>query len=68
MKSAEAALRRIDWTGATVDHEPCRVSIVHSVRFSSELSKKLEAEADRRGVTPNVLIHDLISVGLAEAH
>jgi len=58
---AERAMANTDWTGATVDREPQPVSVVHSVRFPAALSKKLEAEADRQGVTPSVLIRDLVS-------
>src|ERR671919_715162 len=43
---AERSLANTDWTNATVDREPRQVSIVHSVRFPAELSKKLEAEAE----------------------
>jgi predicted DNA-binding protein len=64
---AERSLANTDWTGAMVDREPRQVSIVHSVRFPAELSKKLEAEADRQGVTPSVLIRDLVTAALLAA-
>lgn len=66
-EDAEKALASTDWTDATVDRDPRPASIVHSVRFPAELSKKLEAEADRRGVTPSVLIRDLVTAALVAA-
>jgi hypothetical protein len=63
-KEAAEALANRDWSGATVDREPRQVSIVHSVRFPAELSKKIEGEADRQGVTPSVLIRDLVAAAL----
>jgi hypothetical protein len=64
---AERSLASTDWSGSTVEREPRQVSIVHSVRFPAELSKKLEAEADRQGVTPSVLIRDLVTAALLAA-
>ena len=66
-KQAEEALTSTDWSNATVDREPRQVSIVHSARFLAEMSKRLEAEADRQGVTPSVLIRDLVAAALAAA-
>ena len=66
-KDAERALTNSDWTGATVDRESAKVSVVHSVRFPAELSKRLEAEATRKGVTPSVLIRDLVAAALVAA-
>ena len=44
------------------------MSIVHSVRFPPELSTtRWKPGTDRRAVTPNVLIHDLVSANLVEA-
>ncbi len=67
-KGAEQALAATDWTGATVEREPRPASVVHSVRFPADLSRRLEAEADRQGVTPSVLIRDLVTGALAAAH
>jgi hypothetical protein len=64
---AERSLADTNWTNAVVEREPRQVSIVHSVRFPAELSKKLEAEADRQGVTPSVLIRDLVTAALLAA-
>jgi len=64
---AERSLADTNWTNAVVEREPRHVSIVHSVRFAAELSKKLEAEADRQGVTPSVLIRDLVTAALLAA-
>jgi hypothetical protein len=66
-KAAQDALASTDWTGATVDREPRPVSVVHSVRFPADLSKRLEAEADRQGVNPSVLIRDLVAAALVAA-
>lgn len=66
-KDAERALTATDWTTATVDREPAKVSVVHSVRFPTELSHRLEAEATRKGVSPSVLIRDLVAGALAAA-
>ena len=66
-EEAEKALAGTDWTGAIVDREPRQVSIVHSVRFPAELSTKLDAQADRQGVTPSVLIRDLVTAALLAA-
>ena len=66
-KIAEDALASTDWAGAAVEREPRPASVVHSARFPAELSKKLEAEADRQGVTPSVLIRDLVTAALLAA-
>ena len=63
-KQAEEALASTDWSNATVDRGPRQVSVVHSARFPEELSRKLAAEADRQGVTPSVLIRDLVAAAL----
>ena len=66
-EDAERALASTDWTQATVEREPRPSSVVHSVRFPAELSRKLEAEAGRQGVTPSVLIRDLVAAALLAA-
>ena len=58
-------MAQTDWTGATVEREPRPVSVVHSVRFAAELSERLEAEAQRRGLTPSALVRELVETGLA---
>jgi hypothetical protein len=64
---AKRELDSADWTGATVDREPRQPTIVHSVRFPNELSARLEAEADRLGLTPSALIRDLVAAALLAA-
>ena len=63
-EDAERALNGTDWSGASVDRDARPVSVVHSVRFPAELSTRLEAEAHRQGVTPSVLIRELVSAAL----
>jgi hypothetical protein len=66
-EEAERALASTDWTNATVERGPRQASIVHSVRIPIELSKRLEAEADRQGVAPSILIRDLVTAALLAA-
>jgi predicted DNA-binding protein len=61
---AMQALENTDWSGATVERERRPVSVIHSVRFPTELSERLEAEATRRGLTPSALIRDLVDAAL----
>lgn len=63
----EAALNRRDWTGARVEDRPRPASVVHSVRMSRDLTERLFAEAERRGVTPSEVIRDLVEAGLTAA-
>ena len=37
---------------------------VHSTRFPEEMSRMLEAEAERLGVTPSVLIREIVTDAL----
>lgn len=62
--AAVAALADQNWSEAEVDSEPRRVSVVHSARIPAELSALLEAEAERRGITPSKLIAELVAEGL----
>lgn len=55
----------LDLTGATVDTEPSQVKIVHSVRLEPTASERLFAEAERRGVTPSVLLREIVERALA---
>lgn len=64
-EDALRALNESDWSSAEVEREPRAVSIVHSVRLPAELSGRVEAEAQRRRVTPSAVIRELIEVGLA---
>jgi hypothetical protein len=57
----------LDLTGAVVDHTPDRVDFVRQVSLPADLAERLLAEADRRGVTPDEAIRDLVAVGLAFA-
>jgi hypothetical protein len=66
-EAANQALTGTDWTGASVEREVRPASVVHSVRLPAELSRTLEAEADRRGTTPSGLIRDLIAAALSGA-
>jgi predicted DNA-binding protein len=61
---AMRALDSTDWTGATVETEPRPVSFVYSVRIPAEMSTAIDAEADRRGITPSALIRELVGAGL----
>lgn len=67
-EDAMKALAETDWSGATVDRDPRPVSVVHSARMPAELSERLEAEAQRRGLTPGALIRDLVTAGLSAAN
>lgn len=54
----------LDLTGATVDTAPSTVKIVHSVRLEPAQSERLFAEAERRGVTPSVLLREIVERAL----
>lgn len=64
---AAEALHSRDWSGARVEDRPRSASIVHSVRMSRDLTERLFAEAERRGVTPSEVIRDLVEAGLSAA-
>lgn len=61
---ANVALEDRDWSDATVETEPRRAGVVHSVRMSRDLTERLFVEAQRRGVTPSEVIRDLVDAGL----
>lgn len=61
---AMRALDSTDWTGAAVEAEPRAVSFVYSVRIPADLSGHLDAEAERRGLTPSGLIREMVTAGL----
>jgi hypothetical protein len=54
----------LDWSGATFEHGPSQGTIAYSVPLSGELTSRLEAEAERRGVTASVLIHPLVAAAI----
>jgi predicted DNA-binding protein len=62
---ASAALEERDWSGARVDERPRTVTVVQSVRMPRELTERVFAEAQRRGVTPSEVIRDFVEGGLA---
>lgn len=61
---AVAALDNRDWSAAEAVDRPRSASVVQSVRFSRELTERLLAEAQRRGVTPSEVIRDFVEAGL----
>lgn len=66
-EEAMRALESRDWTGAEID-EGKKVSIVYSVRVDSELAEWIASEADRRSVSPSLVIRDaLVEAKTAEA-
>ena len=66
-EEAMRALADTDWSGATVERERRPVSVIHSVRFPTDVSQRLEAEAERRGLTPSALVRELVEAGLSGA-
>jgi predicted DNA-binding protein len=61
---ATAALQDRDWSAAQVDDRARLATVVQSVRMPHELTERLLAEAQRRGVTPSEVIRDLVETGL----
>jgi predicted DNA-binding protein len=61
------ALESRDWSSAYLDDRPRTATIVQSVRMPRELTERLFAEAQRRGVTPSEVIRDLVEAGLSAA-
>jgi hypothetical protein len=64
MTKREEALRALesrDWSGAVVDDTKPQISTVYSVRVDQELSEWIAAEADRRGVSPSLIIRDALT-------
>jgi hypothetical protein len=62
---ATNAINETDWTGSMVETETRATSFVYSVRFPATLSTDIEAEANRRGLTPSSLIREYVTTGLA---
>ncbi len=62
---ATAALDDRDWSSAQVDDKRRTATVVQSVRMPRELTERLFAEAQRRGVTPSEVIRDLVEAGLS---
>jgi predicted DNA-binding protein len=58
---------KIDFSEAYVDDRQRTTMVAHSVRLPRELTERLFAEAERRGVTPSEVIRDLIDGGLSAA-
>lgn len=54
-----------DWSDALVETDPPEPKVVHSARIPARLSKVLEAEAERRKMTPSALIAAFVEEGLA---
>ena len=64
MTKREEALRALesrDWSGAEIDDTKRSISIVYSVRVDQELSEWIAAEADRRSVSPSLVIRDALA-------
>ena len=61
---AEAALDNRDWSGAHAVEPSRTASVVHSVRMSQDLTERLFAETQRRGITPSELIRVSVEAGL----
>lgn len=67
-EEAMRALESRDWTGAEIDDGKRSVSIVYSVRVDQELAEWIASEADRRSVSPSLVIRDaLVEAKTAEA-
>jgi predicted transcriptional regulator len=58
-EEAMRALESRDWSGAEVD-EGRKASTVYSVRVDRELAEWIAAEADRRSVSPSLVIGDAL--------
>nr|MDT0663499.1 hypothetical protein [Micromonospora sp. DSM 115978] len=61
-EDAVRASENPDWSGAEVEHAPPPrpAMTVHSVRLPREVSEWVEAEAERTGVLPSVVIRNLV--------
>lgn len=58
---AMQALGSPDWTGGQVEDAPRGASMVFSVRVPGELADWIASEADRRQVSPSVVIRDAVA-------
>jgi predicted transcriptional regulator len=58
-EEAMRALESRDWSGAEVD-EGRKTSTVYSVRVDRELAEWIASEADRRNVSPSLVIRDAL--------
>ncbi|MEV0733410.1 hypothetical protein [Polymorphospora sp. NPDC050346] len=67
MSTFDEALDSRDWSGAEVETNESRGSVVHSTRMSRDLTERLFAEAERRGIRPSVLVREYVEAGLAAA-
>lgn len=64
-----AALECRDWFDAEVDtsEAPSDTRVIHSASMSLQLTARLFAEAERRGITPHDLICQYVEAGLDAA-
>ena len=65
-EESAAALENHDWSSAEVVDTHRSPTVVQSVRMSRELTERVFAEAQRRGVTPSDVIRDLVEAGLSQ--
>ena len=68
--NADEALRALenrDWSGGQADTESASASVVFSARLKGELADWVAAEADRRRVSPSVVIRDAVAAARAAA-
>lgn len=66
VEDSVAALESRDWASAEVVESPRTPTVVQSVRMSRDLTERVYAEAQRRGVTPSDVIRDLVEAGLSQ--
>jgi hypothetical protein len=64
---ALSALQDRDWRSGERDAAADSPSIVFSARLRGELADWVAAEADRRGVSPSVIIRDAVAAARAAA-
>jgi hypothetical protein len=64
-EAATTLNEKIDFSEAYVDDRQRTTMVAHSVRLPRDLTERLFAEAERRGVTPSEVIRDLIDSGLS---
>ncbi|SBT69306.1 hypothetical protein GA0070622_6431 [Micromonospora sediminicola] len=66
LDDAQAALNNRDWSTAEIDTTPPRndATVGHTVSMSLQLTERLFAEAQRRGITPPDLIREYVEHGL----
>jgi hypothetical protein len=69
LDDAQVALNSRDWSDAEIDTTPARsdATIGQTVSMSVQLTERLFAEAQRRGITPPDLIREYVEHGLDAA-